>query len=389
MRVAAHPHGHDFDERRSMPLTCPVSRPGEGRGNRVGIGAVRGDTGDAVADCLVRKRAHRRLLANRRRERRLIVLDAEHRRQPPRGAQVYRFVPLAERRTAVADERERHAAAAFTHERHRHARDRQRADSERSRRRQDAPAQIADVQILAVHRRAGLGGLRAQHHPHGIRVTSHRQGDAKVADHRTNDISTPVSCFVAPRGAAAQTDRSRVDRLLPERPETFALKGNALIADLAAGKELLQAVVYRARQHHATEDLAAFVRRQRGGDGFAGEKAGARVDQFVCRLLQALTCGHTRRRVRNVADVDPLEFLAERREKRLRRLRARRRSRTQRGTNRLDGDGVAIEHERTEALRQRRRCRSRSTRHIEMGIVGRWDLGGIWDLGLGFDVRPL
>ena len=70
----------------------------------------------------------------------------------------------------------------------------------------------------------------------------------------------------------------------------------------------------------------------------------------------------------------------ERREKRLRRLRARRRSRTQRGTNRLDGDGVAIEHERTERSANADDAGSRSTRHIEMGIVGRWG-----DSGFGID----
>ena len=112
--------------------------------------------GNAVAGGLVREHPHRRLVAHRRRQRGLIVLQAEDRRQPPRRAEVDRLVPLAERRAAFADERHRDAARALAPERHRHAGDGQRADGERRRRRQDAPREIADVQILAVHRRTRL-----------------------------------------------------------------------------------------------------------------------------------------------------------------------------------------------------------------------------------------
>ena len=77
-----------------------------------GIGAVDRDAGDAVAGRLVGEHAHGRLLGHRRRQRRLVVLDAEDRRQLARGAQVDRLVPLAERRAAFADER--HARRART-----------------------------------------------------------------------------------------------------------------------------------------------------------------------------------------------------------------------------------------------------------------------------------
>src|SRR5256885_9863489 len=53
--------------------------------------------------------AHRRLIGERRGQRGLVVLEAEDRRQLPRGAEVDRFVPLAERRSAFADERDRDA----------------------------------------------------------------------------------------------------------------------------------------------------------------------------------------------------------------------------------------------------------------------------------------
>ena len=64
-------------------------------------------------------------------------------------------------------------------------------DRERRRRRQDAPLEVADVQVLAVHRRAGLAHLRAEHHAHGLLVVAHRQRHAEVADHRRHDVAVP------------------------------------------------------------------------------------------------------------------------------------------------------------------------------------------------------
>ena len=157
------------------PRARALGRPGERRRDRVGIGAVDRDARHAVADRLVGEHADRRLIRDRRRQRRLVVLDAEDRRQPPRGAEVDRLVPLAERRPAFADERDGDAPRSVARERHRHAGDRQRRDRERRRRRQHAPAEIADVQILAVHRRAGLAHLRVEHHPHRGGVRPHRE----------------------------------------------------------------------------------------------------------------------------------------------------------------------------------------------------------------------
>jgi hypothetical protein len=50
-------------------------RPCECSGDRVGIGAVDRDAGNAVAGCLVGEHAHRGLSRTRRRERRLVVLQ--------------------------------------------------------------------------------------------------------------------------------------------------------------------------------------------------------------------------------------------------------------------------------------------------------------------------
>ena len=70
-----------------------------------------------------------------------------------------------------------------------------------------------------------------------------------------------LAVVAAPAVAAAQPDGGGVDRFLTERPESLALERHALIRDLAAREELLQAVVDGARQHHAAQDLAPFVRR--------------------------------------------------------------------------------------------------------------------------------
>jgi len=55
----------------------PLRGPCERRGNRVGIGAVDGDAGHAVPGRLVGKHARCGLIHDRRRQRGLIVLDAE------------------------------------------------------------------------------------------------------------------------------------------------------------------------------------------------------------------------------------------------------------------------------------------------------------------------
>ena len=89
-----------------MPCSRAVGRPGECRGDGVRVGAVDGDARDAVAGApCPRRRATADCVAYRRRQRDLVVLDAEDRRQPLRGAEVDRLVPFAERGAAFADER--------------------------------------------------------------------------------------------------------------------------------------------------------------------------------------------------------------------------------------------------------------------------------------------
>ena len=132
---------HELDQRRPEPGARALGRPGERRGNRVGIGAVDRD----ARECRSRRPCRRTRGPRTDRATGVdsavwLFCDAEDRRQPPRGAQVDRLVPFAERRSAFADERQRHAAATLARERHRHAGNRQRADRERRGGRQDAPA---------------------------------------------------------------------------------------------------------------------------------------------------------------------------------------------------------------------------------------------------------
>ena len=225
MGVAAHAHGHELDERRAVAGARALCRPGERGGDRVGIGAVDRDRGDAVADRLVREHAHGRLLAHRRRQRGLIVLHAEDGRQLARGAGVDRLVPFAERGGAFADEGDGDAVASSSQrEGHRDAGDRQRRRSERRHGRKDSARPVADVQVLAVHRRAGLAHLRAEHHAHGRR--------GRCASPATAPRSRIIGETTSPRqpssdaksSAAAKADRGRVDRFLSERAEALALE---------------------------------------------------------------------------------------------------------------------------------------------------------------------
>ena len=203
VRVAAHAHRHGLDERRPEARARALGRPGEGRGDLIGIGAVDRDARHAVAGRLVGEHPHGRLLRERRRQRGLVVLDAEDRRQPPRRAQVDRLVPLAERRSAFADERDRNAARPVAPERHRHAGNRQRRRRQRRGRRQNAPAEVADVQILAFERRADLAHLRVEHHPHGVGLGPHRERDRRDREspgRRRRPVQRPSACrYSAPR----------------------------------------------------------------------------------------------------------------------------------------------------------------------------------------------
>ena len=262
MRVAAHPHADQLDQRRALAGARAFGRPGERGGDRVRIGAVDRDARDAVAGRLVGEHAHRRLLAHRRRERRLVVLHAEDRGQPARGAQVDRLVPLAERRSPFADERDRDAPAPS------------RANAIAMPAIVSAPiasgaaagrtphVEVADVQVLAVHRRPGLAHLRREHHAHRLR----RRGASRAPTPRSRMSGAITSPLPAVRRrdsavAAAQPDGRRVDRFLAERAEALALKRRVAVPHFAAREERLQPVVGRARQRHAAQNLAALVAR--------------------------------------------------------------------------------------------------------------------------------
>ena len=231
MRVPAHAHADQLDERRALAVARALDRPGERRRNLVGIGAVDRDAGNAVARCLVGEHAHGGLLAHRRRQRRLVVLDAEDGGQPARRAEIDRLVPLAERRAALADERQRDAARPS------------RANASampaivRVLMASGAAAgrmpdvEVADVQVLAVHRRARLRHLRGQHHAHGLRLRAHRERHAEIADERRDDVAAPAAIRPV-RLAAAQPDPGGVDRFLPERSESLALERRVAVPDL-------------------------------------------------------------------------------------------------------------------------------------------------------------
>ncbi len=300
--MSRHSHGHELDERGSGAGARAIGRPCERRGHLVRVGPVDRDSGDAVASGLVGEHAGRRLLRNGCRERRLIVLDAEHRGQLPRGAQVDRLVPLAERRTALANERERDARVAFARERHRDAGNGQRADRQRRRGRQDSPFPVADVQIAAVHRRTGLGHLRVEDHSDRGRLGPHRKCDAKIADDGADDVALPAAVGVTPLCAALQPDAGSVDGLLSERPEPFSLKRNVAEFDLAAEKELLETIVNGASQHHPAQDLAAFIRGQRRRNRFTDQEAVAGGNELVACSLQPLCRRDSRRRVGQAVD---------------------------------------------------------------------------------------
>ena len=82
---------------------------------------------------------------------------------------------------------------------------------------------------------------------------------------------------------APQPDAGRVDRFLPERPESLALERGVAVPHVAAREKRLEPVVGRARQRHPAQDLAAFVRGERRLDRGAPKKTVTRVDELVDR----------------------------------------------------------------------------------------------------------
>ena len=275
--MPAHPHRHQFDERRPASGARALCCPRERGGNEVGIRSVDRDAGNAVAGRPVGEHADCRLIGDRRRKRNLIVLDTENRRQPPHRACVDRLVPLAQRRPAFADERDGHAARSVAPEGHRHSGDRQRRGRERSGRRQDTPPEVTDVQILSPERRPDLPHLRVEDHPHRVGLGPHRERDAKIPDDRPDDVAVPPPVRSAIFRATPQANSGGIDRFLAERPKPLALKHCVAVLDLPAGKKRFQPVVGRAREQHAAQNFAAFVGGQRGLDRRASEKSVARL----------------------------------------------------------------------------------------------------------------
>ena len=182
--------------------------------------------------------------------------------------------------------------ACLSPERQRHARHRERSDGQRRGRRQHAPLEVAGVQVLAAHRRAGLAHLRAQDHRHGVVVAAHRQRDPEIADHRRDDVAGPGAVGAAESRAALQPDAGGVDRLLAKRAEALALERLHAPAHFPAGEELLEPVVDGARQAHPAQDLLALVVGERRGDRFTLQPAVARVEHLRPRLFEAANRRH-------------------------------------------------------------------------------------------------
>jgi hypothetical protein len=225
------------------------------------------------------------LIGDGRRQRDLIVLDAENHRQAARRAQVDCLVPFAERRSAFADERHGDAARSFAREGHGHAGNRQRRDRERRRRRQDAPVEITRVQVFAVERCSGLPHLGAEHHPDGLRLASHGEHRAQVPDHRRDHVAVPPVVVSAVCLAAAQPYAGRIHGFLSERSKSLALKRHPAVSHLAIREKRLQPVVGRPRQDHPAQHLDPFLARQRRFDGGAPQESVTVVEDLtVCQL---------------------------------------------------------------------------------------------------------
>ena len=223
--------------------------PGEGGGDRVGIGAVDGDARHAVAGGLVGEHAHRRLIArpastarsgcsatqkiagSRRAAQRLIASCHSPSDDPPS--------PMNE--TATRREPSRENAIAMPAS----------VSARWSAARPAAGCPSRDrrwARSLPSVGGPALRHLRVQHHAHGRRLGPHRERRAEIANHRRDDVALPaaaVAAVASRRGAGA----SRRRRSLPGRangspcPETRRAE-----ADLAADEERLEAVVGGARQ---------------------------------------------------------------------------------------------------------------------------------------------
>ena len=103
------------------PARRPRGRPRDGVDDGEQVVAVHGLGGHAVADAAVRQPRAGVLLAHRRRQAVLVVLDDEEHGQLPHGRQVHRLVEVAFRGPAVAAEHRGHARFALELKGQRHA----------------------------------------------------------------------------------------------------------------------------------------------------------------------------------------------------------------------------------------------------------------------------
>ena len=152
---------------------------------------------------------------------------------------------------------------------------------------QHPPFEVAGVEVLAAHRRAGLAHLGAQDHRDRIGVAAHGQGDAEVANHRADDVASPGAVGATEAFAALQPDAGGEDGLLPERPEAFALECLQSPPHFPAGEQLLQPVVHGAGEAHPAQDVLPLVAGERRGDRLPLQPAVAGVEHLRAGLLQA------------------------------------------------------------------------------------------------------
>ena len=99
-------------------------------------------------------------------------------------------------------------------------------------------------------------------------------GSVRIA--RLRPRSRIIGATTSPRqpssarcGAPPQANAGCVDCLLSKRAESLPLKRRLAVADLGAREKGLEAVVRRPGEDHPAQDLAPFVRRERGNENGA------------------------------------------------------------------------------------------------------------------------
>ena len=93
-------------------------------------------------------------------------------------------------------------------------------------------------------------------------------------------------------GAALQSNRGGVNRLLSERAKALALKDPFRVADLAGVEEGLEAIVGGPGEDHAAQDFAPLAGGERRFNRGAAKKSVAVVEQLFASLRQSGVGGH-------------------------------------------------------------------------------------------------